>query len=204
MSMIGLPSVAQYGSTVWAASSTPVVTKKSQGRSPSGTVTAERSSDRAPSFGAQLFDSAQQAGATLEVVQLAARAVECGVASGDIAVPTTLTVIDYSRPSTDPRLWVFDVATGRLLFKELVAHGRGTGENMAEHFSDAMDSHQSSLGLFVARDTYVGHNGYSLRLDGLEPGFNARARERAIVMHGAPYVEGDFAARQGRLGRSWG
>jgi hypothetical protein len=137
-------------------------------------------------------------------VQLAARAVECGVASGDITVPPTLTVIDYSRPSTDPRLWVFDVASGRLLFKELVAHGRGTGENMAEHFSDTMDSHQSSLGLFVARDTYVGHNGYSLRLDGLEPGFNARARERAIVMHGAPYVEANFAAKQGRLGRSWG
>jgi hypothetical protein len=85
-----------------------------------------------------------------------------------------------------------------------VAHGRNTGENMATQFSDAMNSHQSSLGLFVTADTYVGSNGYSLRLDGLEPGFNARARERAIVMHGARYVDAKLAASQGRLGRSWG
>jgi len=116
----------------------------------------------------------------------------------------TLTLIDYSRPSTQPRLWVFDLHTGGLLFHELVAHGKGTGENVAEHFSDNMNSHQSSLGLFVTKDTYVGRNGYSLRLDGLEPGFNSHAMERAVVMHGAPYVSGEFANRQGRLGRSWG
>src|ERR671919_1553653 len=75
---------------------------------------------------------------------------------------------------------------------------------MATRISDTPESHQSSIGLFVTRDTYVGSNGYSLRLDGLEPGFNARARERAIVMHGAPYVTERIAARQGRLGRSWG
>jgi hypothetical protein len=85
-----------------------------------------------------------------------------------------------------------------------VAHGQGTGENMAESFSDTPDSHQSSLGLFVTGETYVGRNGYSLRLAGLEPGFNSRAMERAIVMHGAPYVDPATAARQGRLGRSWG
>jgi hypothetical protein len=99
---------------------------------------------------------------------------------------------------------VFDLRTGALKFHELVAHGQGTGGNMAEQFSDAMNSHQSSLGLFVTGDTYVGSNGYSLRLDGLEPGFNGRARERAIVMHGAPYVDAAMAAKQGRLGRSWG
>ena len=75
---------------------------------------------------------------------------------------------------------------------------------MAQQFSDTLNSHQSSLGLFVTGDTYVGSNGYSLRLDGLEPGFNARARERAIVMHGAPYVNADLARTQGRLGRSRG
>ena len=101
-------------------------------------------------------------------------------------------------------MWVFDLNNGRLLFKELVAHGRNTGENMATRFSDAMNSHQTSLGLFVTSDAYVGTNGYSLRLDGLEPGFTARARERAIVMHGAPYVDAKLAATQGRIGRSWG
>jgi hypothetical protein len=139
-----------------------------------------------------------------KVLQLALSAVSCAVRSGDIAAPRTLTVIDYSLPSVEPRLWVFDVATGQVLFKELVAHGRNTGENMAAHFSDAMNSRQSSIGLFVARDTYIGSNGYSLRLDGLEPGFNAHARDRAIVMHGAPYVDASLAAKQGRIGRSWG
>jgi hypothetical protein len=158
----------------------------------------------APLAAPAAFRATELSGISQEVMTLALRAVQCGVASGDLQRPLTLTVIDYSRPSTEPRLWVFDLATGSLLFKELVAHGRNTGENMATRFSDAMNSHQSSLGLFVTRDTYVGSNGYSLRLDGLEPGFNARARERAIVMHGAPYVNATVAASQGRLGRSWG
>jgi hypothetical protein len=138
------------------------------------------------------------------VLDLAMKAVACATASGDIESPPTLTLIDYSKPSTEPRLWVLELTTGKTLFSELVAHGKNTGDNMATHFSDALESHQTSLGLFVAGDTYVGSNGYSLRLDGLEPGFNGRARERAIVMHGAPYVDGAVAAKLGRLGRSWG
>ena len=138
------------------------------------------------------------------ILTLALKAVSCGVASGELQPPPTLTVIDYSLPSTARRLWVFDMNTGKVLFNELVAHGRNTGENMAVHFSDAMDSRESSLGLFRTADTYVGHNGYSLRLDGLEPGFNGHARERAIVMHGAPYVSAQAAAANGRIGRSWG
>jgi hypothetical protein len=148
--------------------------------------------------------AAQASGINAEVLGLAVRAVSCAVESGDIRRPKTLTVIDYSLPSVEPRLWVFDVASGKVLYKELVAHGRNTGENMATRFSDLPESRQSSIGLFVADETYVGSNGYSLRLDGLERGFNARARERAIVMHGAPYVNAALAASQGRIGRSWG
>jgi hypothetical protein len=147
---------------------------------------------------------ADTSGISPQVLHLAVSAVSCAVNSGDIDTPRTLTVIDYSRPSVEPRLWVFAVATGELLFRELVAHGRNTGENMATQFSDTLNSRQSSIGLFVARNPYVGSNGYSLRLDGLEPGFNGRARERAIVMHGAPYVNESLAATQGRIGRSWG
>ena len=143
-------------------------------------------------------------GISLDVLSLAVGAVRCAVAAGDIERPPTLTVIDYSLPSVEPRLWVFDTRTGEVLFHELVAHGRNTGENMATRFSDAPNSRQSSIGLFVTASTYVGRNGYSLRLDGLEPGFNGHARERAIVMHGAPYVDQEMALRQGRLGRSWG
>jgi hypothetical protein len=148
--------------------------------------------------------SVNAAGISSDVLQLAVNAVSCAVNSGAIDTPRTLTVIDYSLPSTEPRLWVFDVPSGKVLFKELVAHGRNTGDNMATSFSDAMNSRQSSLGLFVTRDPYVGSNGYSLRLDGLEPGFNAHALERAIVMHGAPYVDASLAKQQGRIGRSWG
>jgi hypothetical protein len=165
------------------------------------TVSAAARPARLPLMGGT---TAAASGISPKVLQLAVSAVSCAVQSGDIVAPRTLTVIDYSLPSVEPRLWVFDVATGEVLFKELVAHGRNTGDNMAAHFSDAMNSRQSSIGLFVARDTYIGSNGYSLRLDGLEPGFNAHARDRAIVMHGAPYVDASLAAKQGRIGRSWG
>jgi hypothetical protein len=115
-----------------------------------------------------------------------------------------MAVIDYSLPSTEPRLWVFNLQTQTLLYRELVAHGRNTGDNFARNFSNAPGSFESSLGLFQTGETYQGENGYSLRMKGLEPGFNDRAMERAIVMHGAPYVDEGVAEKLGRLGRSLG
>ena len=106
--------------------------------------------------------------------------------------------------STATRLWVFDLATRRLLYAEQVAHGKYSGDNYTRSFSNEPGSLQTSIGLFRTSETYQGSNGYSLRLDGLEPGFNDRARERAIVMHGAPYVSDDSVQKLGRLGRSWG
>ena len=138
------------------------------------------------------------------VFDLALGAATCAVRSGDIRNVPTLTVIDYSRPSTEKRLWVFDLNTRTLLYRELVAHGAGSGDIRANQFSNEPDTHASSLGLFVAGDSYVGKNGYSMRLTGLDEGFNDRALERAIVMHGAPYVSDEFARTHGRLGRSWG
>lgn len=139
-----------------------------------------------------------------KVLQLAARAAECARSQGLLDGFRHLAVIDYSLPSTQPRLWVFDLERGRLLFQELVAHGRNTGEGHAERFSNVEGSKMSSLGLFQATETYYGSNGYSLRLRGLDPGFNDNALTRAIVMHGAPYVSAAIAERLGRLGRSWG
>ncbi|HND28883.1 MAG TPA: murein L,D-transpeptidase catalytic domain family protein [Myxococcota bacterium] len=115
-----------------------------------------------------------------------------------------LTIIDYSLPSTEPRLWVLDLEKGSVAFRERVAHGKNTGGNQALFFSNEDGSHQSSIGLFRTAETYVGSNGYSLRLDGLEPGVNDRARERQIVIHGADYVSDAFIAKTGRIGRSWG
>ena len=126
------------------------------------------------------------------------------VASGVVRRTDVLTVIDYSRPSTEPRLFVLDVPAGRVTFVERVAHGKGSGENATERFSNTLGSRMTSLGVFRAADTYLGQHGLSLRLDGLEPGFNDRARERAIVMHGAGYVNDAIIGAMGRLGRSWG
>ena len=138
------------------------------------------------------------------VFEMALSAAQCAVRSGAIEDPSTLTVIDYSKPSTEKRLWVFDLRSRELLYEELVAHGQGSGDNIAKVFSNQPDTHASSLGLFLTEETYVGKNGYSLRLKGLDEGFNHRAGERAIVMHGAPYVSDDFVKKNGRLGRSWG
>lgn len=115
-----------------------------------------------------------------------------------------LAVIDYSLASDQPRMWVFDLARRELLYEELVAHGRGSGEQFAEHFSNVNGSHQSSLGLFRTAEPYQGRNGYSLRLQGLEPGVNDLAYDRAIVIHGADYVSPRFAQETGRIGRSHG
>jgi hypothetical protein len=115
-----------------------------------------------------------------------------------------LTVIDYSLPSSRPRLWVLDLAKGKVLFHELVAHGAGSGDLYATRFSNVNDSRQTSLGLFLTEGTYEGGNGYSLRLRGLEAGVNDLAGMRNIVMHGAWYVSAEHARQYGRLGRSWG
>jgi len=150
------------------------------------------------------FDSTSIGNIETEVFKMALDAASCAVRTGAVSAPETLTVIDYSKPSSERRLWVFDLKAKELVYEELVAHGQGSGANMATQFSNEDESHQTSLGLFVTRDTYVGKNGYSLRLDGLDRGVNDRARDRAIVMHGAPYVSQAFVKANGRLGRSWG
>jgi len=139
-----------------------------------------------------------------KVFALALEASASAVERGQAKDPGTLTIIDYSKPSTEKRMWVFDLHTRALLFDELVSHGRGSGKTNATSFSNDPSSNKSSLGLFRTAETYVGHNGYSLRLDGLERGVNDNARERAIVVHGAPYVNAGTAKANGYLGRSLG
>jgi len=161
----------------------------------------------APVPPAQLADMLARAapGADRKVLQLAAKAMTCALRRPELGIdPTRLSVIDYSRPSTEQRMWVFDLARQKLLFEEWVAHGRNSGGNQTEHFSNRDGSFMSSLGAFTAKETYMGGNGYSLRLEGLEPGFNDTARDRAIVIPGAPYVNPTMARLQGRLGRSLG
>ncbi len=115
-----------------------------------------------------------------------------------------LSVCDFSLSSTRKRLWVIDLDEKKVLFNSLVAHGKGTGEEFAMNFSNTMDSHQSSLGFYVTEQTYNGDNGYSMRLFGMDRGYNDAALERCIVMHGADYVSEKFIKSEKRLGRSWG
>ena len=138
-----------------------------------------------------------------EVIRLALSGVECASRSRQ-GVTDRVTIIDYSKPSTERRLWVFDLSRKTLLYNEFVAHGRDSGDNFASAFSNQPGSKKSSLGLFRTATTYQGKNGYTLQLHGLEAQFNDNAFARAIVMHGATYVSEASIKALGRLGRSWG
>lgn len=115
-----------------------------------------------------------------------------------------LTIVDFSLSSAKPRLWVIDMKDNTVLLQSLVAHGKKTGEEYATTFSNQVNSHMSSLGFYTTGETYTGRNGFSLRLDGLEAGINDKARERAIVIHGADYASPSLVRSQGKLGRSYG
>lgn len=117
---------------------------------------------------------------------------------------STLAIADMGQPSKQKRLYIIDLEAARILFHTYVAHGRNSGLEMATDFSNKPSSLQTSLGFYIAGSTYTGNNGYSMRLKGMEPGINDAAENRAIVMHGAPYVNERLAKTTGRIGRSWG
>jgi hypothetical protein len=146
----------------------------------------------------------QAPGLRPDVLKLALAAATRAEDSGLVKKRNLLTVIDYSLPSSQPRMFIFDLTAHKLLFRELVAHGKTSGGNIANFFSNSPGSLATSLGLFVTADTYNGGNGYSLRLRGLEEGVNDMAWDRAIVLHGASYVSEEAVKVLGRLGRSWG
>lgn len=139
-----------------------------------------------------------------DVVQMAISGYLNLVQEGKVEMGTPLSVIDFSLPSSKERLWIFDIEEGKLLHHSLVSHGRNSGDLMAKKFSNVNSSFMSSLGFYVTGETYHGKHGYSLRLDGVEEGFNDLARERAIVIHGADYANKEFVKNTGRLGRSLG
>lgn len=117
---------------------------------------------------------------------------------------SVISIVDFSQPSSNKRLYVLDVKNCKVLFNTLVSHGRNSGKLWAESFSNKPSSYKSSLGFYVTGQTYRGSNGYSLKLSGLENGFNSNATRRAIVMHGADYVDESYINDQGYIGRSQG
>jgi hypothetical protein len=115
-----------------------------------------------------------------------------------------LTIVDFTKSSREKRMWVIDLEAKKVLFNTLVAHGRNTGNDKAVKFSNKPNSYMSSLGFYITDQTYYGKHGLSLKLEGMDEGFNTNARERAIVIHGADYATADFVKQYGRLGRSLG
>ncbi len=126
------------------------------------------------------------------------------VAEGKVSKDNIISIIDFSLPSTSKRLFVIDLADGKVLYNTLVSHGRNSGKTMATSFSNRPESFKSSLGFYVTGGTYQGAHGYSLRLQGTELGINDKAMERGIVMHAADYVNESLGKAQGYIGRSLG
>lgn len=150
--------------------------------------------------GEQLFEDMQLGGV---VNFLAFRQAVTGYNLIKQKSKSILTLIDFTKASTEKRLFVFDMEQKKMLYSSVVSHGKNSGENYATSFSNEVGSYKSSLGFYLTGNTYQGRNGYSLLLDGLEKGINDRARERAIVVHGAAYAN-PSVCKSGRLGRSFG
>jgi hypothetical protein len=164
-------------------------------------VTTNNRSNAQALFSQLHLDSA---GLNQSVFNSAIQGLEKLDAKGVIRKDAIITIVDFSQPSTKKRLYVLDLNNKQILFNTLVAHGRNSGGLMANSFSNKASSLKSSPGFYVTEDTYFGHNGYSLRLDGLEKNINDNAERRDIVMHGAPYVDQSAINSLGFLGRSWG
>ena len=170
---------------------------------PAGHVPRAAHPAASPSLDQRLASAAHQAGLRSDLLQLGLAAYRRAADEG-LAQRQVLTLIDFRLPSRERRLWVLDLAEGRVLAHELVAHGRGSGDDRATRFSNRAGSYESSLGTFVTAGTYQGKHGLSLRLRGLDDGVNDHALARAIVVHGAWYVSPQMIQRYGRLGRSEG
>jgi hypothetical protein len=201
LTLIGVPVATMADRTAEArvelSSAVPAV-------SAAAAVTAATSTGTVSAFDPAAWQDVALGDIDAQVFETALKAAANAIERGDVADPGTLTVIDFSRPSTERRMWVYDLRARALLFDELVSHGRGSGLAKATAFSNVPESNRSSLGLYRTAETYIGKHGYSLRIDGLEPGINDRARERAIVIHAADYVNEKSARAQGYLGRSLG
>lgn len=143
-------------------------------------------------------------GLSSKVFKLAMNGMEKLRKQGKLTNENIVSIVDFSQPSVNKRLYVLDLENFQILFNTLVAHGMKSGKESALSFSNKMSSHKSSLGFYVTDSPYMGSNGYSLRLQGVEKGFNDNALKRAIVMHGADYVNNEFINSQGYIGRSYG
>lgn len=141
---------------------------------------------------------------SIEALQNAVKVYQQLKLKGQLINQQFLTIADFSKPSSEKRLFIINMETMELVFHSLVAHGRNSGKQMAEKFSNKMESYQSSMGFFITGNVYKGKHGISLQLEGIEAGINDKAKQRAIVIHGADYVNDALIKKQGYIGRSLG
>jgi hypothetical protein len=153
-----------------------------------------------------LFDNLNlgSLGLTRQAFDYAIKGFDVMKSKGELANENIISIIDFSNPSSQKRLFVIDLANSKLLFNTYVAHGMQSGAAFAKRFSNKPKSLKSSLGFYETLGTYMGGNGYSLRLQGVERGINDNANKRAIVIHGADYVNENMIRSKGYIGRSWG
>lgn len=141
---------------------------------------------------------------SIDALQNAVKVYQQLKLAGQLNNQQFLTIADFSKPSSEKRLFIINMEKMELVFHSLVAHGRNSGKQMAEKFSNKMESYQSSIGFFITGNIYKGKHGMSLQLEGIEAGINDKAKQRAIVIHGADYVNDALIKKQGYIGRSLG
>ena len=153
-----------------------------------------------------IYDSLhlQLNGLSQQAYDYAKKGLEKLIEQGRVLNDSIVSIVDFSQPSSMKRLYVLDVKNYKLLFNTLVAHGKNSGLESANSFSNQPSSYKSSPGFYITGETYNGRHGYSLKLEGIERGINDNADERAIVMHGANYVNESLATTRGYIGRSQG
>jgi hypothetical protein len=158
------------------------------------------------SFSKTLYDSLrlESMGLKRQVFEYALKGFNFMRERGMLGDKEIISIVDFSKPSSVKRLFIIDLQNVKVLFKTYVAHGSKSGKEFANQFSNVLSSNKSSLGFYETLNTYVGGNGYSLRLQGMEQGINDNANKRSIVLHGAGYVDERLIHSQGYIGRSWG
>ena len=167
--------------------------------------TATDSSFVQVSLSEKLYDSLHlgEAGLSKETVAYAIRGYQKLKDSGLVDNPQYLTIVDLSQSSRNKRFYILDMQNDKLVWNTYVAHGKNSGVDVAKSFSNDFNSEKSSLGFYVTQTTYSGKHGLSLRINGLEHGFNDNAEARGVVLHGAPYVNAERAHSE-YMGRSQG
>jgi L,D-transpeptidase catalytic domain len=153
-----------------------------------------------------LYDSMklEQSGLNQMAFEYAWRGYHNLLKEGKLKKSYVLTVCDFTQSSRNKRMYVIDVTHKKLLFNTYVSHGMNSGVEYATSFSNKSNSFKSSLGFFVTSKTYVGRNGLSLKVQGLEKGYNDLAAKRHIVLHGSDYISPEYLKDNGEMGRSLG